>query len=86
MKIFVFFDAYASSYDIKDQIGVVGNMEGVTSSTLLQKAGGDEGAAYCVSVEADDAKAEELVRQVSTFASQYTGYVSNLKVLAYRPA
>lgn len=86
MKILVFFDAYASAYDIKDQIGTVGNIDGVISSTLLRNAGGDDAAGYCVLLDADDAKAPEIMGQLKSFAAQFSGYYSNLKVTAFGPA
>lgn len=86
MKILVFFDAYASTYEIKNEIGVVGNIDGVQSSSLLQNAGGDGAAGYCVSLEADESKATDIMSRIKSFASQYSGYVANLKIMAYKPA
>jgi hypothetical protein len=86
MTVFVFFDAYASSYEIKGEIGTASSMDGVESMTLLQKAEGDAVAAYCIEMKVTDEKTEEVMQRIKSMAAQYSGYVSNFKVMSYKQA
>jgi hypothetical protein len=86
MTIFVFFDTYVSAYEIKSEVGGVDRMDGITSSSLLQKDQGECISTYCWEFGVEEEKAEQTLQQIRATAAQYAGYVSNLRVMAYKAA
>lgn len=83
MRIFVFFNAQASTYEINGEIGSLRRVDGIASFSLLRKAGGDAESDYCIVLDADEAKTDEIIAVVKSLAAQYSGYVSGLKIMAY---
>ncbi len=83
MKTMLMFDASASSYEIKSELYVLKNIEGVQSVEVLERIGG-EAPRYCVEVVADDDKAELLAQRSQSLRAQYAGYISNAREISYK--
>ena len=85
MKVFVEFDAYASDYEIKGELGGVRGMDGVVSVTLLRKVAGD-GPRFCLELEVADDKIDPVTERMNRYRDQYAGQISNVAVKAFSPA
>ena len=84
MTIFVFFDAYASAYEIQGEVGgLFGTASGVTM-TLLQRQAGDCPTSFCMKIEVDDAKAQAVLQQATDLVARYPGSVSNVRIMMYK--
>ena len=84
MTILVFFDAYASAYEIQGEVGgLFGAASGVTM-TLLQRQAGDCPTSFCMKIEADAAKAQAVMQQAGDLVAQYSGTVSNARIMMYK--
>jgi len=83
MKLFVQFDASASSYDIRNELSAAASWPGVAAIELLEKAAGDV-PRWCAALEVADDRLDEVRSRARGLASQYAGYAFNVKELAYR--
>ena len=84
MKVFVQFDAYASDYEIKGELGGMRGIDGVVSVTLMRKVSGD-GPRFCIDVEVADDKVDAVTEKLNRYQSQYAGQISNVAVKAFSP-
>lgn len=85
MKLFVQFDASVSSYEIKNELSMVSSWAGIKSVQLLEKVSG-EAPRYCAEVDVADDQVQALRDRLRGLESQYSGYVFNMKEIAYRTA
>jgi hypothetical protein len=85
MKAFVHFDASVGPYDIQSNLSIVRSIPGVKSVDLLRRTAG-EAAMYCLEIEADDSAVKDLGGQMDGVASQFAGYISNIKLTVYAKA
>jgi hypothetical protein len=85
MKVFVQFDASVSSYEIKNELSMASSWSGVKSLQLLEKVSG-EAPRYCVEVDVADDQLQAFRDRIGGLKSQYSGYVYNMKELAFRIA
>ena len=82
MKVLVQFDAYASDYEIKGEIGAVKAIDGVNSVTLMRRVSGGA-PLFCLELDVADDKAPTATEKLESYKSQYAGQISNVSVLAY---
>lgn len=85
MKVFVQFDASASSYEIRNELSMVSSWGGIKDLKLLERVSG-EAPRYCVEVEVADDQVQGFRDRLAGLTSQYAGYVYNVKEFAYRDA
>ena len=83
MKVFIAFNAYASSYEVSDGASRLGNIEGVNSVETLEKAAG-ETPRYCIVLDIDDATAEETGGRVKAALEPYLSYMNDMIWGAYK--
>jgi len=84
MKAFVEFDAYASDYEIKGELGGMRGIDGVASVTLMRKVSG-EGPRFCIEIDVADDKVESVTEKLNRYQSQYAGQISNVAVRTFSP-
>ena len=82
MRFLMMFDSYASSYEIKNELGAVKSMDGVQNVQLLQRKSG-EVPQFCIQVDVEDDQAEAFTRRVQAYRTQFTGYISNAREMSY---
>jgi hypothetical protein len=85
MKVLVQFDASVSSYEIRNELSSVSSWSGIGNVKLLERISG-EVPRYCVEAEVADDQAQGFHDRLGALTSRYSGYVYNVKELAYRDA
>lgn len=83
MKVFVVFNSYSSSYEVSDAAAGLKNISGVNSVETMEKVAG-EVPKYCISLDIDDATAEETGAKLKAAIGQYSSYMSNMAWGAYK--
>ena len=83
MKIFVVFDAYASSYDVSDAAAGLKSISGVNSVTTMEKVAG-EVPRYCIEVDIEDENAEATGAKLREAFGEYSSYMTNVAWGAYK--
>jgi hypothetical protein len=83
MKLFSVFDAYASSYEVRDAVAELKNVKGVKSAEVMERAAG-EAPRYCVEYNIEDEGAEDTIARLRKAADQYSSYISNHSWGAYK--
>ena len=77
MKVFVVFDADASSYDISDGAAGLTSISGVNSVVAMEKVAG-EVPRYCIEIEIADEDAEATGARLRDAFGMYSSYMSNM--------
>ncbi len=83
MKVLFQFDASASGYEVRQQLSMVSSWTGVAAAELLEKVSGDA-PQFCLEVDVADQHAEGFRERAKALQSQFSGYVYNLREVAYR--
>ena len=83
MKLLFYFDASASSYEIKGELSMVSSWPGIKGVQLLEKVSGDA-PRFCAEVDVSDDQLQPLRDRVRGLQAQYAGFVFNMKEVAYR--
>ena len=83
MKIFVVFDASASSYEVSGEASGLKGISGVNSVETMERAAGDV-PRYCMAIDIDDATAEDTGAKLKAELAKYSEYMSNLAWGAYK--
>jgi len=78
----VTFDAYADSFEVSSGSSGVRMMPGVKSVEILQSVQGSP--RYCMILETEDDKDAEVSSRLQEMFKQYSQYVSNVSMKAYR--
>jgi hypothetical protein len=84
MKMHLTFDATVSSYEVKSNLYMISGIDGVSSVQLYEKASG-EAPRYCVEMEVADDRIENVEKKIASIQSEFAGYISNMKQVAYKP-
>ncbi len=83
MKMHLTFDAVVDSYEVKSNLYMISGIEGVSSAHLFEKVSGDA-SRYCVELEVADDQVTNVEQKLSSMQSQYSGYISNTRHVAYK--
>ena len=83
MKVFIVFNANASSYEVSDGAARLVDISGVNSVETLEKVAG-EVPRYCIALDIADATAEETGGRVKAALDPYRSYMSDMIWGAYK--
>ena len=83
MKVFAYFNAYASDYQIKGELSQLGSLPGVNSYELLGKVSGDA-PNFCLVLDVADDQASAIEARMKQISANYSGEVSKTSITVYK--
>ncbi len=83
MRGIVQFEANVDSYALTSNAGVVSSIEGVQSLEILERSSGQM-PRYCLILEVEDERAEEIETRLRDLLGQYSGFLSQVSLALYK--
>ena len=83
MRGIVQFEANIDSYTLTTNAGVVSSIEGVQSLEILERSSGQM-PRYCLILEVEDERAEEIETRLKDLLGQYSGFLSQVSLGLYK--
>ena len=83
MRGIVQFEANIDSYTLTTNAGVVSSIEGVQSLEILERSSGQM-PRYCLVLEVEDERAEEIETRLKDLLGQYSGFLSQVSLGLYK--
>jgi hypothetical protein len=83
MRGIVQFEANIDSYTLTSNAGVVSSIEGVRSLEILERSSGQM-PRYCLLVDIDDEKAQEIEAKLKELLGQYSDFLNQVSFGVYK--